>query len=106
MGLPIPASVIKAFRRFCANTLRRKHEPGYFNLTHFPEFDRRQPNHHPLWEFHAANYNPDDTYDILELFESVSDQYTVEQHQYDEFWVDRVPGYKTPRIKRPKMIPA
>ncbi|MBW2672176.1 MAG: hypothetical protein JRD89_02010 [Deltaproteobacteria bacterium] len=85
MGKPITNEQKQAFREFCREQ-QDEEQHGYFCLCHFDEFDRTLDDGEPLWEFHAANHQPDDTHDILELFGSVDDEFVIEQHGYDEFY--------------------
>lgn len=86
MAKPITQQQIDDFRAFCKKTLADD-DSGYFTIGDFEEFEEETEDGEPLWEFHAANYDPPETHDILELFTSVSDEFQIEQHGYDEFYV-------------------
>jgi hypothetical protein len=79
MGLPITKEQTDAFRAECAEALRDGDGYGPFN--------EERPDGTPLWEFHAANYNPESSHDIYELFQSVNDEYVIEEHGYGKFYV-------------------
>ena len=84
MAKPITQQQIDDFRAFCKETLAED-DSGYFS--HYDEFDKETEDGDPLWEFHATNYDPPETHDIFELFTSVDDEFQIEQHGYDEFYV-------------------
>jgi hypothetical protein len=55
-------------------------------LQHYSPFYEETEDGDLLWEFHASNYDPDDTYDFYELFGSL-EEFSIEQHGYDRFYV-------------------
>jgi hypothetical protein len=85
MAKPITPEIIEEFRSFCEERIGDE-QSGYFCLCHFDPFEDETEDGDPLWEFHASNHDPDDTYDIYELFHSL-EEYAIEQHGYNEFYV-------------------
>jgi hypothetical protein len=86
MGKPITQAQKNEFRRFCRDLQQGEDNSGYFTIEDYEPFQADERRNGPLWEFHASNYNPSTSHDIFELFESVKDEFTIEQHQYDEFY--------------------
>jgi hypothetical protein len=85
MSKPIPTETVVAFREFCKETL--ENHQGYFTLGDFEPLEECGSDGEPLWEFHAKGHTPD-SYDIFELFRSL-DEYEIEIHGHDEFYVAR-----------------
>ena len=81
MAKTITEQQITDFREACEAAVE---EDGYLTIESLPEEFQTEE-----WEFHAANYNPEDTHDFYELFEKVSDQYTLEEEGYGSFFVSR-----------------
>jgi hypothetical protein len=100
MGKTISDETKEEFREFCRKRVADAQEEaqeeglseadvaaegGVFGTDDFAPFTETDEDEEPLWEFHASNYNPDTTHDIYELFESVNDEFLIEQHGYDDF---------------------
>lgn len=85
MAKAIPWTIVDKFRQFCRKTLADD-DGGYFTLEDFDEFSQQDEQGRALWEFHAANYDPPESYDIYALFASVT-EYEIEVHGHDEFWI-------------------
>jgi hypothetical protein len=82
MAKPISDEIKKEFLEFC----RERYAEGInsFSTICFEPFNAEN-NGDPVWEFHAANYNPEETHDICELFASVQPEFEIETHGYDHF---------------------
>jgi len=91
MGKPITPDQIQRFREFCREQIAEG-EP-FFTVQDAWNWDLRTftPDH-AQWEFHTADYNPETSYDIYELFGSVADEFQIVEHGYDDFEIVPIPS--------------
>lgn len=85
--MTIPKELIDEFRATCAD---RCAEDGFGYVGSDDMPTTTADGTEVEWEYHAANYNPDDSLDIYAMFEAVGDEYEFEEVGWDSFCVSRL----------------
>jgi len=85
MAKPITAEDTAAFREYCREQLAAE-EDGvvYFTIESYGPFQEETEDGWSLWDFCPDG---DDSHDILELFESVSDEFEIEEEGHGSFFI-------------------
>jgi hypothetical protein len=89
MAKPIPQERKDEFLAFCRERYEDEDILGAFSLECLDFIRDEDEEGNELWEFHAANYQPETSHDIYELFESVQPEFVIETHGHDDFYVTK-----------------